>query len=328
MGNKTKVCKYCRTEIDAKAKICPNCKKKQSSAGCLFAILIALVVLVCMGIMLGGSGGGSNSDRQADIVSVAPAEGTGEGAAVPTIDEQVLWEFDGVKMTATGIDKTSAWGAAVNVLIENDSDTDVGISVDDVIVNDYMLANLDGFTVTAGNKKNGSIDLFRTELQAAGIENIGKIELYMHSYDPETYEEKQSSGCITITTSDAAAADSSVELEGTTLFDAEGVKIIGKYVNEDSFWGQAILFYVENNSDHEIIVETEDTAVNGYMIADSLYKHVYAGKKTIGRLYVYSTELEENGITSVDTVQTTFRILDTNYNEIANSGKVDLTVSH
>ena len=26
---KTKVCKYCKSEIDAKAKICPNCRKKQ-----------------------------------------------------------------------------------------------------------------------------------------------------------------------------------------------------------------------------------------------------------------------------------------------------------
>lgn len=26
---KTKVCKYCKEEIDAKAKVCPHCRKKQ-----------------------------------------------------------------------------------------------------------------------------------------------------------------------------------------------------------------------------------------------------------------------------------------------------------
>lgn len=26
---KTKVCKYCKEEIDAKAKVCPHCQKKQ-----------------------------------------------------------------------------------------------------------------------------------------------------------------------------------------------------------------------------------------------------------------------------------------------------------
>lgn len=33
----TKYCKYCRTEINKKATVCPNCQRKQSS-GCLTAI--------------------------------------------------------------------------------------------------------------------------------------------------------------------------------------------------------------------------------------------------------------------------------------------------
>ena len=40
---KTKVCKYCKSEIDAKAKICPNCRKKQG--GKLKWIIIAIVVI-------------------------------------------------------------------------------------------------------------------------------------------------------------------------------------------------------------------------------------------------------------------------------------------
>ncbi len=28
----TKKCKYCQSEIDKKAKICPNCKKKQGGS--------------------------------------------------------------------------------------------------------------------------------------------------------------------------------------------------------------------------------------------------------------------------------------------------------
>ena len=29
MQNETKVCKHCQTEIPKKAKVCPNCRKKQ-----------------------------------------------------------------------------------------------------------------------------------------------------------------------------------------------------------------------------------------------------------------------------------------------------------
>lgn len=39
----TKVCKHCQSEIPKKAKVCPNCRKKQG--GKLKFVIIALVVL-------------------------------------------------------------------------------------------------------------------------------------------------------------------------------------------------------------------------------------------------------------------------------------------
>ena len=47
---KTKKCKYCMSDIDIKAKICPNCKKSQTSSvenifvGVTIGIIIILVV--------------------------------------------------------------------------------------------------------------------------------------------------------------------------------------------------------------------------------------------------------------------------------------------
>lgn len=32
MEEKTKKCKYCQSEIDARAKVCPNCKKSRDTA--------------------------------------------------------------------------------------------------------------------------------------------------------------------------------------------------------------------------------------------------------------------------------------------------------
>lgn len=43
----TKLCKYCRTEIPYDAKVCPQCRKKQSNSGCLitFGILVVAISL-------------------------------------------------------------------------------------------------------------------------------------------------------------------------------------------------------------------------------------------------------------------------------------------
>lgn len=51
--NQTKLCKYCQTEISKKAKVCPNCKKKQG--GILkWIIIVILVIAVISSVASGG----------------------------------------------------------------------------------------------------------------------------------------------------------------------------------------------------------------------------------------------------------------------------------
>ena len=294
--------------------------------------LKGIIGLVCIGCVIGGiSTITKDDDKKTEIVSVDSGNKTSqkelskdeskeEEKQVPSIEEQLLWETDGVKFTATGIDTDSIWGTKLNVLIENDSDKDVGIGADALIVNDYMINDWFSATVTAGNKTNDSITLFSSELKAAGIENIGKIELYLHTFDPDTYQTKQNSDCITITTSETV--DETNNINGTTLFEQDGIKIVGQYVDENSFWGAAVLLYIENNSGQNINIHCDDVAINGYMVTALCSQEVYAGKKAISDIKLLSSDLDSNGITSIDEIETEFRITNDNYEEIANSGKV------
>lgn len=49
MSEKTKKCKYCQSEISKKAKICPNCQKKQGGFPWVPVIVIFIILLVAMG---------------------------------------------------------------------------------------------------------------------------------------------------------------------------------------------------------------------------------------------------------------------------------------
>ncbi len=76
-----KKCKHCQSEIDDKAKICPNCKKKQGSVG--KTVLIVVGVIVALGVIgnmlpdnetVGESVEGANTPNNSE--STAPIEYT------------------------------------------------------------------------------------------------------------------------------------------------------------------------------------------------------------------------------------------------------------
>lgn len=60
----TKTCKYCKSEIDKKAKICPNCRKKQKG-GILGKVLIAIIILAIIGVALSGGGDDKSASTEA-----------------------------------------------------------------------------------------------------------------------------------------------------------------------------------------------------------------------------------------------------------------------
>lgn len=60
-----KKCKYCQTEIDSKAKICPNCRKKQGKSKLLIALIIIILIVIIVSISSGSeeSSKGNNEDK-------------------------------------------------------------------------------------------------------------------------------------------------------------------------------------------------------------------------------------------------------------------------
>lgn len=73
---KTKLCKYCKTEIPADAKICPQCRKKVKG-GKLKWVVIALIVIIGVGGAAGGnSNSGSSSPKSNSSSSTKEAEKT------------------------------------------------------------------------------------------------------------------------------------------------------------------------------------------------------------------------------------------------------------
>lgn len=251
--------------------------------------------------------------------------GTDQASADESINEQVLVDQDGIKITATEYVTDSIWGDGIKLLVENNSDKDYTIGCDALIVNDYMITDLFSADVAAGKKSNEVMYLSSTELKAAGIDTVGQIEMYFHAYD-SNWDNLFKNVYSKLETSEFANMDTTPNDEGQELYNANGVRIVGKTVDENSFWGTAILLYIENTSGQNVGINVDNMSINGYMMTPLFSTTVYDGKKSIDDITIMSSDLEANGITSVDQVELKFHIYNAeSYDTIADSDAITFT---
>ena len=298
--------------------------------------VLAIVMAVClfMSFALGSSSSSSSDSTKAITGTGADAGGEKDSGvadittkakpATPTIEEAVVYDEGGIKITAKEYTTDSMWGDGIKFLIENDTDKNIMVGCNALIVNNYMISDLFATEVAAGKKTNETMTLSSSQLKAAGIDVIGQIEVYFHIYDHDTYDTIKNTDCILIKTSLYDQMDTKADDSGEVLYDEGGIKIIGKYVNDSDFWGAAILLYVENNSDRNVVIHAENVSINGFTFDSAIFSStVYAGKKAYDDITLFSTELEENGIKTVEEVSLKFRISDPEtYKEIAKSDEI------
>lgn len=242
-----------------------------------------------------------------------------------SISEQLLLDQDGIKVTATEYVNDGFLGDGLKLLIENNSDKDYTLGCDALIVNDFMLSDLFSTTVAAGKKTNETLSMYSSELASAGIDTVGKVEIYFHAYDSE-WKTLFQDVYTEVDTSAFDSMDTSVDASGTELYNSNGIRIVGKGVEEDSFLGKSIPLYIENTSGQNVTVSVDDLSVNGFMLEPLFSATVYDGKKTLRSITLLSSELETNGITSIEQVELKFKLLNSKtYQTIAESDVVAFT---
>ena len=249
----------------------------------------------------------ANDPSTADTEEKSNTDNDANTSSVPTIEEQVLIDTNGIKITAKEYLTDKIWGDGIKLLIENSSDTDYTVGCDALIVNDYMITDLFSSKVAAGKNANETMYLSSSGLKAAGIESVGKVEMYFHASDAQ-YNMVFKNEYAEIHTSEYDNMDTTPNDAGTELYSADGIRIVGKTVDENSFWGSAILLYIENNSGKTVGINVDDMSINGFMITPYFSTTVYDGKKALEDITILSNQLEENGIESIDNVELKFHI--------------------
>lgn len=230
-----------------------------------------------------------------------------------TIDEVVLLDESGIKITAKELDVNGMFGPEIKLLVENNSGKDLTFQCRNASVNGYMVDTMMSVDVLNGKKANESLIFMASDLEKSGIKLIADMEFSFHVFDMTTWETVIDSGRIQIKTSAAENYEYSYDDSGVLAFDGNGIKIIVKGLEEQtSFLGPSIVVYIENNSDKDITVQCRDVSINGFMVDALFSSDIVVGMRAIDTITFMESELQENDIMTIENVEMYFHIYDYN----------------
>ena len=70
--------------------------------------------------------------------------------------------------------------------------------------------------------------------------------------------------------------------------------------------------YVNNKTDKTLMIATQDSSVNGYMVDPFFAKEIWKGTKSLAAIGFSKSQLQENGIETVEDIEFTLVAYDSN----------------
>lgn len=305
----------------------------------LFAL--SLAVLTAIGLTACGStaqtaiansdplaaSAGMSEDLSAQSTAASESASVQEGETA-VIESTVLVDQDGIVITAQELVEDEIWGTGIKFLVENNSSKNQTIGCDYAVVNNFMMASLPfGVDVAAGKKSNEILYFSNDVMEGADIQTITDMSFVFRAVDPDTYQTVFTTQEVSLSTSAAGSYEQSVPSDGKELYNENGVRVVGRYVEEDTLWGAGIVLLIENTGESDIILSCDDMSINGFMVSPFFSARVNSGRMALSNITITSSDLEENGIESVEDVEMVFKALNPdNYQTIFETSAISFSV--
>ncbi len=225
-----------------------------------------------------------------------------------TIENQVIYDKDGVKITATGIDMKATDYSGTKIIkilatVENNSEYPVmtymydgSISVNGYRYSGYSMGN---FETEVGETKEIYYSISRDNVKACcGSDVLAEIEFRLQIV---TNTNGTVSGQISNTTEEKINIKTSIydiyvdviEFNGSTGYRDENIMLAAEKIVDENSGAAAINVYAENYTDKDVKFTCYIQSINGVAVEDDgtgAYAHFSfytpAGKKIIGSLNV------------------------------------------
>lgn len=230
--------------------------------------------------------------------------------SVPTVEETVVWDQDGITVTASGMEVVYD-DPAVWLTVSNNTGRNIALSADAVAVNGFVLERTSFYcNVGKGETVMEPLCLYSDDLNAAGIDTIAEVGFSLYGYDSDLYETVCETDWILLETSDAGYVQT-FDFDGTEILNEGGIRVeyLESTVEDDD---GDIRFYLENISDVPVAVYGDEMRVNGQSAEDGwLFVILQPGYRTLYEVHLYDvSELDVYTAGDLKEMSITFQVDD------------------
>ena len=116
-----------------------------------------------------------------------------------------------------------------------------------------------------------------------------------------------------------------VAVNEQVVLDEQGLKITVLSLDMENWFGPTLSLLIENNTEKNLTVQARNTSVNGAMMDPYFSCDVAAGKKANSDLSFISTDFSDAGITTLQTVELSFYVYETDtWDDVFSSGLITI----
>ena len=193
---------------------------------------------------------------------------------------------------------------ALSFVVDNKSDMDIDVTVEQVAVNGYMIDAGMSMEIPAEESCQGFLCLYRYDLEKVGIQQISQIDLRLRVYDRAGYQEIYYLDLWTLQADTADNYTPSVDRSGWEMIRDSGLSVRLQDVQLYGNGSFELLLHLENLSEDTVSLYPTAVSVNGQEAECSLWATLLPGTCAVGSVYIdglYDQDMEElSRITEID----------------------------
>lgn len=244
----------------------------------LFVILALLFLTSLYGCTSNSTGQlSSSSNVELESADNKLEDKTSDSSSVfemPTIEETVVLDQEGIKVTALSLVNDPVNGLGMTMHIDNQTEDIISIQCYPLLVNHFDVnASYDFFhpTIAPKSSAEGTVYFWFDSLKALGIQTLSDIEV---GFSVNTMESVGNSAMVYgHSLFDSELTEIHTSLYGqeeqlqfdnwVTVVDKDDVQVRVTWYEGDDYWGKGLLMYFYNQSDTYMIATGLDCYVNG-----------------------------------------------------------------